>query len=87
MEIIVNTSPSCQSCRITKRELDSAGVEYTTRDLSDPANAGHLDRLKAHFARPILDMPVIEVDGKPVMSGLIPSTLGEVIANAKAANE
>lgn len=45
--ITVYTTTSCMGCRITKRTLDQAGIEYQTIDASTEENIPLADAIKA----------------------------------------
>lgn len=59
MTVTVYTKPSCVQCTATYRALDSRGISYEVRDLSEDAQA--LEEVKGMG---YLQAPVVVVDGE-----------------------
>lgn len=74
MTITVLTNMGCPPCRVTKRKLDSLGVEYVERSLSDDAEAYDLAVGLGHKAAPVV---IVERPGGSVehWSGYRPDLL------------
>ena len=72
---IVYTKPNCVQCNMTKRHMDKIGVEYTTVDITEDADA--LDKLieMGYKAAPV----VMTADGES-WAGFQPEKINELAA-------
>ena len=54
MQISLYTTPNCPQCRMTKKMLDDAGVQYELIDLSKDAEAMEMVKELGHVAAPVV---------------------------------
>jgi glutaredoxin-like protein NrdH len=54
MQISLYTTPNCPQCRITKKMLDDAGVQYELVDLSKDAGAMEMVKELGYVAAPVV---------------------------------
>lgn len=54
MQISVYTTPNCPQCRIVKKMLDEAKVEYQTIDLSQDAEAMEMVKKLGYVSAPVV---------------------------------
>lgn len=75
--ITIYTAVSCQPCRLTKREFDRAGVNYTETPLSEvPA-----DQIDVWKARGLTTAPIV-IAGALIWSGMRPDMIKRAIEGA-----
>lgn len=72
MSIVVYTKPSCVQCNATYRALDSKGINYEVKDLSEDESA--LNRMKELG---YLQAPVV-IAGEDHWSGFRPDKIAEL---------
>lgn len=70
MSVTVYSKPKCMQCKYTKRFLDNAGIEYTSINVFEDAEA--LEQLKKEGLR---TLPVIKVEGWEPFMGYQPDKL------------
>lgn len=77
MSVTIYTTPNCQQCRLTRRALDEAGVEYQVIDLTtdEAARAYVVDQL-GHRQAPVV------VTERDHWSGFDPNRLSTITAPA-----
>ena len=63
MQVIIYTSPTCQSCKSIEEYLSSHGIDYTTIDVAQDQEA--LKRLVEITGRML--MPVIEINNEVIV--------------------
>ena len=73
--ITVYSKQNCDQCTMTKKYLDSLGVDYTHGDVTTDAEA--LDKVKGLGYS---QMPVVEADGE-FWSGFQPERLAELVGD------
>lgn len=73
--VTVYSKPGCQPCRMTKRQLDSAGITYEEIDLTqDPSALEYVKTLGVQAA------PVVVVGGgADVWAGFKPEKIQELV--------
>jgi len=59
---VVYTKPDCQPCRMTKRKLDSAGIYYTTVDVTQDPAALEFVKALGYTGAPVVYVSAIEGD-------------------------
>ncbi|WEG18668.1 glutaredoxin-like protein NrdH [Alkalihalophilus pseudofirmus] len=69
--ITLYTKYGCPQCDMTKRVLDGEGIEYTSINVEDDAEA--LDYVKNNLG--FSSMPVVVKDGEEPFSGFRPDML------------
>lgn len=72
--VTVLTKPSCVQCNATYRALDSKGIKYEIRDMSEDAAAMKLAKDLGYLQAPV----VIAPDGSS-WSGFRPDKIGELV--------
>lgn len=72
--VTVLTKPSCVQCTATYRALDSKGIKYEIRDMSEDAEAMKLAKDLGYLQAPV----VIAPDGSS-WSGFRPDKIGELV--------
>lgn len=75
-ELTVYTTPNCPGCKMTRRQLDKAGVAYEAVDLS-----GRPDLVEQFRAEGLRQAPIIEVDGQRT-AGFNPDRIKAIVAAA-----
>ena len=75
-ELTVYTKPDCPGCKMTKRELDKAGVAYEAVDLSSRP-----DLVEQFRAEGLRQAPIIEMDGQRT-AGFNPDRIRAIVAAA-----
>lgn len=73
--IKVYSNPGCQPCKLTKRYLSQAGVDYEDIDTSQD------DEAKAYvLSKGMLSSPVVEAPDGTMFSGFRPDMLKEIVS-------
>ena len=75
-ELTVYTTPNCPGCKMTRRQLDKAGVAYEAVDLSSRP-----DLVEQFRAEGLRQAPIIEVDGQRT-AGFNPDRIKAIVAAA-----
>ena len=75
-ELTVYTTPNCPGCKMTRRQLDKAGVAYEAIDLSSRP-----DLVEQFRAEGLRQAPIIEVDGQRT-AGFNPDRIKAIVAAA-----
>lgn len=81
MKITIYTTPTCVQCETTKRWFDKAGVEYTTVDLSQDAEAMEMVKGMGYASAPVV---ITELDH---WSGFRISKIQDTIMEIKRENK
>lgn len=72
--IAIYTKNNCPACKMTKKLMDSLGVEYSCFDVTN--NEQQLNMLKSIGCK---QLPVIDIDGEVVWSGFKPDKIKELV--------
>lgn len=72
--VIVWTKPNCQQCRMVKRRLTDAAVEFEERDITAPENAKDL----AHFVGLGYRSAPITEFGDLAIPGFVPAEIDAI---------
>lgn len=75
--VTVFSKPSCVQCTATYRALDSKGIEYTIRDMSEDADALAMVKELGYLQAPVVLTP--EGDS---WSGFRPDKIGQLLQAA-----
>ena len=75
-ELTVYTTPNCPGCKMTRRQLDKAGVAYEAVDLSSRP-----DLVEQFRSEGLRQAPIIEVDGQRT-AGFNPDRIKAIVAAA-----
>lgn len=75
--VTVLSKPSCVQCTATYRALDSKGIEYTIRDMSEDSEAMTLAKELGYLQAPV----VLTADGDH-WSGFRPDKIGQLLQAA-----
>lgn len=75
--VTVFSKPSCVQCTATYRALDSKGIEYTIRDMSEDADALAMVKELGYLQAPVVLTP----DGEH-WSGFRPDKIGQLLQAA-----
>lgn len=75
-ELTVYTTPNCPGCKMTRRQLDKAGVAYEAVDLSSRP-----DLVEQFRAEGLRQAPIIEMDGQRT-AGFNPDRIKAIVAAA-----
>ena len=76
-ELTVYTTPNCPGCKMTRRQLDKAGVAYEAVDLS-----GRPDLVEQFRAEGLRQAPIIETSDGQRTAGFNPSRIKAIVAAA-----
>ena len=76
-ELTVYTTPNCPGCKMTRRQLDKAGVAYEAVDLSSRPDL--VDQFRAEGLR---QAPIIETSDGQRTAGFNPSRIKAIVAAA-----
>ena len=76
-ELTVYTTPNCPGCKMTRRQLDKAGVAYEAVDLSSRPDL--VERFRAEGLR---QAPIIETSDGQRTAGFNPSRIKAIVAAA-----
>ena len=71
------TTPNCPGCKMTRRQLDKAGVAYEAVDLS-----GRPDLVEQFRAEGLRQAPIIETSDGQRTAGFNPSRIKAIVAAA-----
>jgi glutaredoxin-like protein NrdH len=74
--ITVYTKPSCQACRLTYKQLDKVGVDYTVVDISQDPEALEYVQSLGYKAAPVV------VAGEAHWEGFRPERIKALAAGA-----
>lgn len=75
--VTVFSKPSCVQCTATYRALDSKGIEYTIRDMSEDADALAMVKELGYLQAPVVLTPSGEH-----WSGFRPDKIGQLLQAA-----
>lgn len=79
MTVTVLSKPSCVQCTATYRALDKAGIEYSTVDITQDAEAYELAKSLGHMSAPVV------IAGDDNWGGFRPDRIQELASALKAA--
>ena len=79
---LYTTGSACMQCQMTQRVLDARGITFEEIDLTDPANAGHLEHVTNDLGH--TQAPIVIVDGQPEnhWSGFRPDLIERLASSA-----
>jgi glutaredoxin-like protein NrdH len=76
MTVTVYTKPACVQCTATYRALDKAGIEYTSIDISESADARDYVMALGYLQAPVV------VAGDDHWSGFRPDRIKSLVVSA-----
>lgn len=83
MTVTLYTKPGCQQCVLTSKKFNQAGVEFTTKDISESEEAYNEVVALGYKSLPVV--VVQEADGEPTSwAGLRPDMIRDLTSKVAA---
>ncbi|OLT54425.1 hypothetical protein BJF89_16755 [Corynebacterium sp. CNJ-954] len=87
--IEVYSKDSCQQCKMTIRQLDKQGLDYTIKDATDPASQDYITTVLGHSQAPVVTVSGSAAEGGEFQhwSGFRPDSIKAVSQRTEQASE